>query len=212
MNDRQPNALLDAVDDLTLPRRTKVMQDDKTVTVVLPALLERLDASIRSTIGIGGSGSLANERNMLNNDALHRFTIINSAVRDWCRLVDVEVRPPDKPWTLLRRWYTAYTLRNPELESERFYLGQLTKWANEIEATFDPPKQHDLPNACPLCNATAWTNEADGLAYGRPLIIQYKQDAADLVGEAKGLCRACKTVWGARELAYAIEEKEQETA
>jgi hypothetical protein len=212
MNDRH-DTLLNAVDDLTLPRRTKVMQDDKTVTIELPGLLQQLEQAIRGSSNTDtGSGSLANERNPINVDALWKAATINAAIRDWCRLVNVDARPPDKPWELLSRWYVAYTLRNPEEDAGRFYFGQCTKWAHEIEAMLDPPKQLELPDPCPYCGAGEWVNESDGLKYGRPLIIQYKADAPDLVGDAKVLCRACRNVWGAREVAYAIEQKEQDTA
>jgi len=221
VTDDRTNALLDAVDALTKPIRSKVIQDgpigsglagQKTVTIEQAPLLTQLEDAIRATIGKGGSGSLANERNMLNVEALHKATIIRSQIREWAQAVNIEARPPDKTGDILRRWYAAYTLRPTTLDAERFYVRQMETWSGQIEAMFDPPRIHDLPNPCPVCGASEWVNDTDGLRYNRPLIIQFKPDGPDLIQQATGMCRACLKVWSVRELAYAIETNEEETA
>jgi hypothetical protein len=208
------NTLLEALDALTHPVVSKVIQDgpigsglagQHTVTITLPSLLEQLDEAIRATIGIGGSGSIAHQRNMLNNDALHRFMIISSTIKDWARMVGVEVRPDSQPGPTLRKWYVAYTARPAGTDPERFYEHQMKGWATQIEAMFDPFRIRTLPNSCPVCAATEWISDEDGLKYLRPLIIQFKPDGPDMIQRAKGLCRACLQVWSVRELAYAIE-------
>ena len=205
MDDRP---LLLAVEALTKPNRTKVIQGTHTATITLPALLNQLEAAIiGSIVGIGGSGSLANERNMINGEALHQALKIKNAISDWCRMVGIDTRPKDKPIDLLPRWYAAYTSREVTLEAERFYCRQLDAWATRIVAMFNPVKVHDLPDACPICAATEWVNEKDGLSYSRPLVVTFQPDTPDLITKAQGMCRACLKVWSARELAYEIEQK-----
>jgi hypothetical protein len=68
--------LLDAVDDLTKPSTNGVVQDGVRSVVHFLPLLDQLEAAIHATIGIGGSGSLANERNMLDGDALYQMSKI----------------------------------------------------------------------------------------------------------------------------------------
>lgn len=221
MTDDRDDPLLIAVEALTKPLRSKVLQDgpigsglagQKTVTIEQSPLLTQLEDAIRGTIGKGGSGSLPNERNMLNNEALHKAIIIRSQVREWAQMVKIEVKPPDRTADVLTRWYATYTLRPKTLDAERFYIRQLETWRTQIENMFDPPRIHDLPNACPVCGATEWVNDTDGLKYNRPLIVQFKPDGPDLIQQATGMCRACLKVWSVRELAYAIETNEEETA
>jgi hypothetical protein len=222
MTDDRDNPLLLAVEALTKPQRTKVLQDTtevpwapgtttKLATVELPSLLEQLQESINATIGIGGSGSLANERNMLNNDALHRFMQITSLIGDWARLAGAPQQRGTPPGTALRAWYAKYSQTMPTLDAERFYIRQMTAWAQQIAAMYEPPKTPDLPDPCPLCGATDWFDPKDGQKYPRPLILSYRP-GPDLVDSAKGMCRACGEVWGARELAYAIEEVQRDAA
>lgn len=197
--------LLDAVDALTLPSRTKVEQDDgHIVTVELPSLLDQLDAAIRGTVGAGGTGALANERNMLNADSLYRALLIKNMVKEWARLVGIQTRPADEPGPLLRRWYVLYIQTPRYLEDPRFYINQLTKWATQIEKLFNPPRTRDLPDACPICDAdTYWLN---GHEYPRPLVISF-HDGPTMIEDGKGMCRACEAAFGLRELSFAIEEK-----
>jgi hypothetical protein len=198
--------LLDAVDDLTKLSRTLVIQGDTGSRVEHPSLLEQLEAAIYATIGIGGSGSLANERNMLDGDALYQMSKIRVTVQSWAQTVGVTYRQQATTGELLRSWYVKHTASNPSPEVDGFHLMQLRKWAGMIRGKLDPPKQKDLPDACPVClSSTFWK---EGQQYPRPLVIHYRE-GDDLVSKAKGLCRACEAVWGARELAYAIEEAER---
>jgi hypothetical protein len=212
--------LLDNIDLLTLPHRTKVIQDgpigsglagQQTVTVTLPPLLQQLDDAIRGTIGIGGSGSLASQRSMLDGDALFRFAKISSTIKEWARMVGATITADDAGKTL-RAWYVRYTATIHELESERFYEKETAGWVASINAKFNQPRIHDLPDPCPLCGASSWFNPSDGQEYLRPLIVEYRETGPNLIQEAKAICRACATVWGVRELAYAIEGKEEEIA
>jgi hypothetical protein len=211
-------ALLDAVDALTQPIRRLVMQDilegehltgQKAVHVELPPLLDQLDEAIRGTVGIGSSGSLANERSALNADAFHKAVMITTLIRDWATVAKIEYRRDTPPADLLRTWYTRYTQQEHEQDVIGWHIRTMMSWVGQIETMFDPPRTQDLPNACPVCGAKTWWQ--DGQEYPRPLIITYRDDV-DMIGNAKGMCRSCETVWNARELAYTLEHTEGHAA
>lgn len=197
--------LLLAVEELTKPQRSKVMQEAVLRTVELPPLLVQLRDAIAGSIGIGGSGSLANERNMLDGDALYRFSLISTTIADWARMVGTTATKND-PVATLKAWYIAYTAKPVQLDSERFYLREMRSWAGQIRAKLDPPRSKDLPDSCPVCDASTWWK--DGEEYPRPLVVEFR-DGPEMIDNAKGLCRACEEVWTARELSFALEEKER---
>lgn len=210
------NKLLDSVDALTKPDRTKIIQDgpvgsglagQHTVIVELPPLLEQLHQAINGTIGIGGSGSLPWQRNMLDADALFRFMKINSHVKEWAHMVNARITPDD-PVSTLRAWYVLYAAKSADEKREAFYIRQMNGWASQIKAKLNPARLRDLPDPCPECEATTWFNPADKMEYLRPLIVTYHQTGANLIQEAVASCRACGYEWGVRELAYALEKAE----
>lgn len=203
--------LLEEIDRLTKPNRNKIIQDTiagqnpNTVTIVLPPLLTQLEDAIAGTIGIGGSGSLPNERNMLDSDALQKFMYIKSTIRDWAQMVGSEVVPQD-PARTLRAWYVKYVASERELASVRFYTGKAKSWVFQIEAKLDPPRVRELPDRCPECHAFEWWNPADKHRYLHPLIVEYRPTGADMIQQAVSRCRACEKTWGVRQLAYEIEQ------
>jgi len=215
------NPLLEAVEALTKPERIQLKQDvvekdaEGAVTavvgkedkrVVLPSLLAQLDAAIHSSMGGNSAGaSLAFEGAPLNTAALFQAMKISSQVRDWCYAV--KVIPVKNTAADLTAWFNVFSRSNPELEVERYRVKVLHGWASSIRGMLNPPREKDLPDACPVCSATEWWDMKTGAKYSRPLVIRYRPTDEDLVGDAKGFCRSCETVWGARELAYAIEEK-----
>jgi hypothetical protein len=219
----QRNWLLDAVDALSLPQVSKVIQDgplgsgldgQKTVRVELPPLLTQLDEAIRGTIGIGGSGSLASQRNMLDADALYRFTLISTTVKEWARLAKATVAADDAAKTL-RAWYAKYEDKTAGA-GERFHVKKMNSWKAQILAKLDPPRVRELLNednqseACPICGATEWWNPDDPkLPYRHPLVVLYKPYDAGWVESAQGMCRACGEVWSVRQLKYDLEQAEK---
>jgi len=216
MTDTETNYLLDALDALTKPIRTKVVQDgpigsglagSQVAKVELPPLLTQLEEAIRGTIGIGGSGSLPNQRNVLDADALYRFSLISSTIRDWARMAGAVVTPDDAVVTL-RDWYVAYSAKSLTLDAEKFYTRQMTGWAKQITDKLNPPRVWDLPDACPVCGSTTYWSKATAEEYPRPLVVEYHETGADLIQQARALCRACEQVWSVRELAYALEQDE----
>lgn len=205
------NLLLEAVQGLTRPVVTKVIQDGPVgsglagthvAKVSQTPLLTQLEEAIRGTIGIGGSGSLARERNMLDADALHRFSVISSQIREWALAVGAEVHKGDAVRTL-ESWYRQYVMY--PRDTEQFYTGQLLAWAAQITEKLNPKRVWDMPDACPACGAASWVNPADGLPYLRPLVIEYEESGPNLIQEARALCRACAKVWGVRDLAWDLE-------
>jgi len=192
--------LLEAVDELTLPKRVKVMQDDGVVSVSIPPLLTQLDDMIRSDIGLTASGaSLAHERNILDADALYKFIQISSQIRDWCRMA--KLRPDKEPAVALRRWYVAASGGLDEA-GETFHARMLGAWAAYIRVKLDPARERELPDACPVCGASEWWR--DGVRFLHPLVVKYRLGSA-LVDDARGMCRACEKSWAVRELAFALE-------
>lgn len=211
--DENRNYLLEHVEALTKPVVNKVMQDgpigsglagSKVVRIELPPLLTQLDDAIRGTIGIGGSGSLASQRNMLDSDALHRFTTISSTIKDWCRMV--HITPSTEAASNLSRWYAAF--HGTEAAS-KFYESQMGSWRAQIAAKLDPPKMWLQPGACPVCGAETWWSKSTHEEYKFPLVVEYHETGPNLIQEARAMCRACETNWGVRELAYLLELQEQ---
>lgn len=213
MHDDHTNGLLDAVDALTEPLRTKVIQDgpvgsglegQKTVPVVLPSLLTQLDDSIRSSLGSGSAGGkLAFEGAILNTAALFTAMKISSQIRDWC--VSLGVVPVKHSAKDLRAWYVARLTKPQDDDLEKAQILQLTSWAKQIRTLLDPPRERDLPDNCPICNSYSWWK--DGSEFYRPLVIRYRATGADMIQQATALCRACDVVWGVRELAYELEQR-----
>lgn len=195
--------LRDAVDDLTLPKRVKVMQDEEVVTVQVPPLLHQLDEIIRSDIGLTASGaSLAHERNILDADALHKMMQISSQVRDWLRELDAKDAPLVRNTSAaLRLWYVAALGAN--LDDSAYHIRTLRSWAGYIRGKLDPARERELPDPCPECKAGEWWR--DGVRYLHPLVVKYRLGPT-LVDGATAVCRACDASWNARELAYMLEQ------
>jgi len=201
--------LLDAIDDLTKPQRQKFMQDTVDGGTVMvsasqPSLLEQLNAAIRSSMGASSGAALKSEGSILNTAALFEAIKINTAIREWCRMVDI--RWTEKPWDDLRAWHVA-TLAHPlHPDAEKFRIGEMRKWANRITGMLDPPRERELDDACPMCEASTFWRA--GAEYKRPLVVRYRStDGQELVDNARAMCRSCEAVWGARELSRELEIK-----
>lgn len=206
MTDDRDDPLLTAVEQLTKPIRSKVMQGEAISVVELPPLLVQLDQAIRSSMGGTASGaSLAFEGAPLNTAALFKAMKISAQVTDWCHAL--KIVPARNTRADLLTWYAAYTQSTPDPTVERYRTKVLRGWAASIEEMLNPPRERELPDACPTCDATEWWDMRTGGKYPRPLVIRYRPGDDDLVGDAKGFCRACEAAWGARQLAFELEEK-----
>lgn len=214
------NDLLDAVDALTLPEEVRVTQDilktkmqpsgrpvideqgnpirevkgQQTMTVTHPPLLRRLEDAIASTIGAGGGRVMtaAWELSVLDSGALHQFAMIESQIRDWCRMVGV--RAHRHPVDNLRAWYAATLSKNLTDEQAAVYRDQLRKWAALIRGKLNPPQTMQLTEPCPSCKAATWKDD-DGVEYPHPITITYRAGDPDILATARAECRACDKEW-----------------
>jgi len=208
VTDDRGNPLLEAVEDLTNPQVSKIIQEGNLVEIRLPSLLAQLDAAIHSSMGGNSAGaSLAFEGAPLNTAALFQAMKISSQVRDWCHAV--KVVPVKNTAADLSAWFNVFSRSSPELEVERYRVKVLHGWAASIRGMLNPPRHRELPDDCPTCGADAWWDARDGHKYTRPLIVQYRPTDEDMIGEAKGMCRACEATWSARGLAFDLEERER---
>lgn len=200
--------LLDAVDDLTLPRNVKVQTDDGHTWASEDALLVQLREAVSSSLNSGsGSGGSPWTRNVLDSAALYQAGIITSQIGDWCRIAGAKVTRDAV--ADLRAWHVAHTSR-PD-HSDEFYLLQLRAWSGQIRTMVNPPKTVEITAPCPVCGQGAWTNDL-GENVPNPLILTYRPESGSIWQDAKAHCRACAEVWESewrlRELRHDIDAKE----
>lgn len=216
--------LMDAVDALTKPTHVTVgqwyesgclfcekrAQHMHTTRIQHAPLLDQLRDAVTDAMnpGKGSSGSPAFQRNLIDVDAMRQFMIIASQIRDWCRMVGAT--PSGDATRDLRAWYAA-TLAQSVAES--WYIAKLRQWEGVILARLDPPVTIELTSACPACGADTWTDD-DGVTLPHPLQITYRRDDPDILGTARGLCRACRKVWRRttelRALRWSVDQNEQD--
>lgn len=145
------NELLNAVDALTAPRKTKVVQSNAAGIMCVSDVphtprLQHLRESIIGGIGSheGGSGE---DRLPLDAGALALYTEIESDVSMW--FVKLTGKPVYlTPEQTLRQWYIAFDKAHRAGEvGDAHRAGKvrsLTRWANQIDAKFDPRKTIEL--------------------------------------------------------------------
>lgn len=199
--------LLDAVDELTLPKPVRVATDTghtwATADPLLVQLQEAVSSSLRSGSGAGGSPWT---RNVLDGDALHQAAIITSTIGDWCRIAGAAVTRD--PVVDLRAWYVR---RESSPDPETFYLGQLRRWAGQIRLIIHPPRTLEITAACPVCGEGSFTNDM-GEVIRNPLVMSYRASDELFWRHARVLCRACENVWegvdAMEELREELDEKD----
>ncbi|MGW9587477.1 DUF7341 domain-containing protein [Microbacterium sp. NPDC055455] len=203
------NELLDAVDELTKPVVLHHTVADSRFTCIVydTPLLDRLQEEIRFSLSREGSKSLPNQRIPLNSGALMLFMRISSQVADWAHGARGVVYKGD-PSRTLRAWYVAWsqTQREPGEINARVKL--LHGWAASIRRELEPPRQRELPDACPACGADEYWRDGERLP--KPLVLEIPRNPdLSLIDESTAACRACDKRWGARELAYELETTNQ---
>lgn len=198
--------LLDAVDELTLPKPVKVTTDTGFTWATEDPLLVQLEEAIRSTTGRTGGRSASHTRMILDADALMRFHQITSAIGDWCRIENVKAtRDPVKD---LRAWHVARMVKTEE--SNEFYVSQLVGWALLIRGKLAPPVTLEYLSPCPVCKAETWVND-DGDEFLHPVQVSYEQE--NPFATVRWECRACGTSrsgeFAQRALAYDAETHQE---
>lgn len=199
--------LLDAVDDLTLPKPVKVPTDDGYTWATEDALLVQLREAVSSSLNSGsGAGGSPSTRNVLDGDALYKAAIITSQIGDWCRIAGAEVTRDAV--VDLRAWHARFiSLDQPE----EFYLGQMRGWSRDIRAMVNPPKVVEITAACPVCGEGSYVNDM-GERITNPLVLTYRPDSDHMWKNSRVICRACEAVWvggdAMEELRDELEDKE----
>lgn len=182
--------LLDAVDDLTLPRNVKVPTDDGHTWATEDALLVQLREAVSSSLNSGsGAGGSPSTRNVLDGDALYKAAVITSQIGDWCRMAGATVTRDAV--TDLRAWHAAFLSRD---DPDEFYIRQMRAWAAQIRAMVNPPKTLEITAPCPVCGQGEYVNDM-GERITNPLALTYRPDDDNLWRGAKVICRACAAVW-----------------
>lgn len=199
--------LLEAVDDLTLPKNVRVATDDGHTWATEDALLVQLAQAVSSTLNSGsGSGGSPWTRNVLDSGALYQAGLIRAAIGDWCKIAGTPVTRD--PVVDLRAWYET---RAKVDEDHVFYVRQMHAWAAQIRAMTNPPKTVEITAACPACDQGQWTND-QGERIPNPLLLTYRPETGSIWDDAKALCRACDMAWEGewrlRELRHDVDAKE----
>lgn len=182
--------LLEAIDALIAPVRTRVLQDGMgAITIVRPSLLEQLGAAVTSSNGNDGASKsgLPSERNVIDSDAQYQHGLMVSQIESWARIRGVVGRL--KPADGLRAWYAAHVLVVPR--EDTFYTHKIWSWVRLIETKLDPPKRLELIEPCPVCGKEKWVDH-NGHEYRFPIVIEYWETGTP---ESKAICRSCEHVW-----------------
>jgi hypothetical protein len=213
------NELLDAVQKLARPYRTKVLQqNDAGISCITdiehaPLLLQLRDAVIGG-IGKHAGGSAARERIPFDAGALELFDEIAAVINGWYRRLPnaVEERHINDR---LSDWFVDYENRRrggkitleTDLDTTRLVEG----WARRIEGMFDPEKTLEVTGACPTCGARYAFDPKSGDQM-TAVVIKYRELGELFFDHATGMCRACTEVWKGgsrlRELRYLIDQAE----
>lgn len=210
--------LLDAVDDLSLPRRTANWVDGALVHRTDPPLLEDLRDAIGSNIGGSGGGKQARERTPIDLAAFQVYERIDGTIRAW--LADLGARPGKDvlPERALRSWYVLWSARAANAVLEPRFRVILDGWADEIRDKLDPPNRIEITAPCPVCGQE-WKNiglkldtgedDPDDVERVRVLNAVERESLSD----SYAMCSACGTVWFGvsrmRELRIAIDDAEK---
>lgn len=198
--------LLEAVDALTKPitLHQTVTESRFTCVVYDSPLLDRLQDEIRFSLSREGAKSLPNQRVPINSGALMLFMRVSSEITDWAHGAKATVYRGD-PGRTLRSWYVAWGQSQRQEQDTSARARILRGWEASIRRELEPPRTKDLPDPCPACGAVEWWR--DGERYPRPLVVESPRNPeSSLIDESTAVCRACDKRWGARELAYELEQ------
>jgi hypothetical protein len=222
------NYLLDAVDRLTLPLPSKVMQV-KTIDIIDPEtkevtgtfdvactsatrpepLLVMLRDAVAGGIGSHAGSSPGRERIPFDAAALEMFDGIVKRIN--ALYVGLPNAREDRYLQdRLRDWYLHFALRisrsEVTVEQERAMAKQLEGWARGIEAMFDPPNRMELTQRVngltePVPCPSCGNRHAFDPKTGDQivaLVIDYWNVGESMLDDAVARCRFCEEVWEGR--------------
>ena len=207
------------VDRLTVIIPTAIWQEvagERTaVKVIQLPLMRLLREAVTSNIGgTAAGGSLPNQRNVIDSDALQKYDRLEGDILVAFKSLTAAV-PYMMPEQNLRQVYLAIVnaYRSGKLSEDALidHLATWTTWVRIIEDKLWPPVQIEILADCPVegCGKRRTLN-CDGETV-TALVVEYRPPASErsnALSASVGKCRACDTVWRGdlklRELAYAI--------
>lgn len=212
--------VLKAVDKLTVLEVTTIWQEFEEgphkTKVTKPSLIRLLrEAVASSTSGAGGGGALANQRSVIDGDALDMYgTLCNDTLNAYRGITTAA--PFVEPEKNLRQWFIAV--------SNEFRAGKISDtalleqsqiwfdWVRKIEDKLFPPTTLEVIAPCPVegCGKRWAKNGANESIPA--IIIEHRKpsnESVNALAKSHAKCRACGTVWRGdrklRELAYEID-------
>ena len=222
------NWMLEAVERLTLPHKSRVLQtNDAGISCISEVdhepLLKALKDAIGSGVGRHASATQGREKIPLNPAALELFDEIADDVTTWSKHLPT-ADPSDTLWHRLGKWYVDFENRRRgnqlSLEQEREFEKVIVGWDRRITDMFDPPSVfeltrivdgHNRPEACPECDQSVAFEPKTG-NHITALIVEYREMGPETLDLAVACCRSCGTVWKGRNairaLRWAIDHPE----
>ncbi|MCA0217939.1 MAG: zinc-ribbon domain-containing protein [Actinobacteria bacterium] len=217
------NYLLAAVQKLTVPYTSKVMQsNDAGITCISEVEHEPLLVTLRDAVvgGIGshaGSSSSARERIPFDAGAMELFDDISRQVNEWYLSLE-EQKEHLHLHTRLGRWYLDYENRRRAGkvtdDADALVTRVVEGWVRRIEGMFDPPsvieltEEHWVPVMVPKTRVRVIDGErvketvldAEGKAVMKPKLNALKEPVLRLVDTDPAVCPSCGAT-------YAIDPK-----
>ena len=187
-----------AVDDLTLPYRSLVLQSDgsgghRVETVELDSRLSQLFEARYASSDSGaptGTAPSHSQRMLVDLDAVQMYDEISAGIVRAAK--DAGGTFKQGPIATLRHWYVEYMASNPADADIFAALRQLRSWRRRIDQKLDPPKQVTTFTPCPICGEKyAWDRDSGDQIMA--LVVQYwVVDGA--ISRPRAVCRFCEAV------------------
>lgn len=211
--------LLQVIDRLTMTQTTAIWQDfedGRRATKILAApLIQQLRQAITSSSTGHGGGSLPNQRNVLDADAMQKYDALERAI-----LKAYKQRTAAAPYLMpemnLRQVYISISnlYRGGQISEDALLdeLSTWTRWARTIDDKLNPPPTREITAECPMDGCgKRWATGRDGETIPA-IIVEYREPAditQNTLSASTATCRACGEVWRGdrrlRELAIAID-------
>jgi hypothetical protein len=197
------NELLKVVNRLTVLQTSAIWQgeDDerRAVKVVQHGLIRLLREAITSNIGgTESGGTLPNQRNILDSDALQKYDALEIAILRAYKGVTSAV-PYLTPEQNLRQTFLgiANAYRSGRMAEDALveHVAVWGGWCRTIEDKLWPPSMFDLVAVCPVegCGVSEVLN-ADGERMVA-LVVESRPAVNGGLSASLARCRACQMVW-----------------